>query len=377
MKALNQNPSELVNDTTEIANWKRSLDFLWLEITPKCNLNCIHCYADSTPFNPLESKMTFQNWVSVMKESFELGCRKIQFIGGEPTIHPEFLNFVKIAKKIGYEFIEVYTNGTVLSDDMFSIFQEHDVNIAFSFYSSNADTHDKITLGKGSYLKTDKNIRKALQLGLKIRVGVIEMEENENQTSNTVNYLKSLGIKNIRIDGKREIGRGRENGKDTNPMSQLCGACWKGKLAVDASGNIFPCVFSRANIIGSVEEGLINILKKESLKQFREDVFQLNHNHNSCSPPDCGPSSECTPQGDCSPSNEYRPPAELKKEILNCHPGEGTDCNPDFTCNPDTGDCAPDHKPGVLVLATTCGPNDCSPGSECVPQGDCSPSSGY
>ncbi|WP_428093131.1 radical SAM protein [Candidatus Pollutiaquabacter sp.] len=95
MKTLNQNQS----GTPTIASWKRSLDFLWLEITPKCNLTCVHRYADSTPFNPLESKMTFQDWVNVMKESYELGCRKIQFIGGEPTIHPEFLNLVKIAKK--------------------------------------------------------------------------------------------------------------------------------------------------------------------------------------------------------------------------------------------------------------------------------------
>ncbi|MBK7911089.1 SPASM domain-containing protein [Candidatus Pollutiaquabacter sp.] len=253
---------------------------------------------------------------------------------------------------------------------MFSTFTELNVNLAFSFYSSNPDTHDKITLRKGSYLKTDRSIKKALQLRLTIRGGIIEMEENVNQSLETINYLKSLGIKNINVDKKREIGRGRENGKDTNPMSQLCGACWNGKLAVDANGNVFPCVFSRLNIVGSVNEGLINILQKETLKQFREEVYKINHN-NSCSPPDCGPSSECTPQGDCSPSNEYKPLINN----LNCSPESGKDCNPDYACNPDTGECGPDHHPAKVLVLNTCGPNDCSPGSECVPQGDCSPSS--
>jgi MoaA/NifB/PqqE/SkfB family radical SAM enzyme len=33
------------------------LHFLWLEITQKCNLSCVHCYADSTPHQPLFGAM--------------------------------------------------------------------------------------------------------------------------------------------------------------------------------------------------------------------------------------------------------------------------------------------------------------------------------
>jgi len=27
----------------------QGLDFLWLELTSRCNLRCIHCYAESSP----------------------------------------------------------------------------------------------------------------------------------------------------------------------------------------------------------------------------------------------------------------------------------------------------------------------------------------
>src|SRR5690606_8329085 len=101
------------------AQWLKCLNFLWLEITPKCNLNCVHCYAESTPFNPLESKMKYNDWCDVLNEAYNLGCRQMQFIGGEPTIHPDLIKMIEIAKTIGYEFIEVYTSGISINESMF------------------------------------------------------------------------------------------------------------------------------------------------------------------------------------------------------------------------------------------------------------------
>ncbi|HEX2341721.1 MAG TPA: radical SAM protein, partial [Vicinamibacterales bacterium] len=65
------------------------LSFLWLEITQRCNLACVHCYADSSPHLPLTERMTFSDWCRVMDEARTMGCRRLQFIGGEPTIHPD------------------------------------------------------------------------------------------------------------------------------------------------------------------------------------------------------------------------------------------------------------------------------------------------
>ena len=65
------------------------LSFLWLEITGKCNLTCTHCYADSGPAGTLQGAMTLEDWTGVIHQASALGCRQLQFIGGEPTLHPD------------------------------------------------------------------------------------------------------------------------------------------------------------------------------------------------------------------------------------------------------------------------------------------------
>src|SRR5215475_12921484 len=62
---------------------------IWAELTGKCQLACIHCYADSGPSGS-HGKMTAQDWMKVIDDAKSLGAGMVQFIGGEPTMHPQF-----------------------------------------------------------------------------------------------------------------------------------------------------------------------------------------------------------------------------------------------------------------------------------------------
>src|SRR6516165_7403770 len=104
---------------------RNDLSFLWLEITAKCNLFCTHCYADSGPQGELYGDMTYSDWTRVLNEAAELGCRSVQFIGGEPTMHPRLEDLVDQANHRGFEFIEVYTNVTRLGGKLLGCFQRN------------------------------------------------------------------------------------------------------------------------------------------------------------------------------------------------------------------------------------------------------------
>ena len=62
------------------------LRFLWLELTHKCNLACRHCYVSANSEQPLHDHMTMRHWRSVLAEAGFLGCKRVQFIGGEPRL---------------------------------------------------------------------------------------------------------------------------------------------------------------------------------------------------------------------------------------------------------------------------------------------------
>lgn len=38
-------------------------------------------------------------------------CTAVQFAGGEPTVHPDFIKIIKDAKNLGFAQIQVATNG--------------------------------------------------------------------------------------------------------------------------------------------------------------------------------------------------------------------------------------------------------------------------
>jgi radical SAM protein with 4Fe4S-binding SPASM domain len=53
-------------------------------------------------------------------------------------------------------------------------------------------------------------------------------------------------------------------------MDELCGSCWAGKLCITASGDAYPCVFSRFIKVGNVLTDTVgDLVNGEALRAFR------------------------------------------------------------------------------------------------------------
>ena len=289
-------------------SWDRALKFLWVEVTNRCDLECVHCYVDSGPTRPLRGTMTCQDYESVLAEAALLGCRRVQFLGGEPTLYPDLGRLVTHARTLNFTFVEVFTNGAGLTDAMCQFLKIHDVHLAFSVHGSSAEAHEKVTGRAGSYRRTLKRIRTAVDTGLSVRVGVNPIDDSQSDVQLTTDLLKSIGVSEIRFDRVRGVGRGQQLVDTTqDPMSELCGSCWQGQLAVDVNGDVYPCVFSRFHNIGNVRDGLDNLLRTPALRRFRREIRRLHDVPRSqrarCNPDDCNPycNPNCNPFEDCVP----------------------------------------------------------------------------
>jgi len=336
---------------------RQDLSFLWLEITAKCNLECIHCYADSGPRRSLFGEMSTEKWLTVLADASTLGCRQVQFIGGEPTLHPDLVRMLSFASERGYSFIEVFTNATHMDDRLLRTFVEHRTHIAVSFYSDDPETHDSITKRPGSFDRTVESLRSMISAGLPLRAGIIEMRENAGHAASARLFLESIGVRDVKVDFRRGVGRGATVLPSPEPMEALCGECWKGKLCVTSFGRIYPCVFSRFADLGSANDGIGSILGSDPLLDFRvalkkhcddreakeklrpsvlEDLTKDLRQETcrpTCSP--CNPDDfiECAPGG--SPCNPNCGP------LSKCGPFSAGPCNPEQGCDPTTRWCEP------------------------------------
>src|ERR1039458_5650440 len=133
-----------------------SLDFLWLELTNRCNLECVHCYADSSPQGK-HGTLSADRQAELLSDARSLGCERVQFIGGEPTLNRALPFLIAEADRLGFEFIEVSTNLVAVTDHLLECFQRHRVHVATSIYSHVPEIHDTVTARSGSWNSTARN----------------------------------------------------------------------------------------------------------------------------------------------------------------------------------------------------------------------------
>src|SRR5579871_580115 len=106
-------------------------------ITSSCNLDCPICYTINKNEGAYHmSADDLRKIVSHLKEDHgEIDI--INFTGGEPTMHPEFVQFMEISKSAGIHRITVSTNGIALakSEALVKRLGELDTRIVLSFDS--------------------------------------------------------------------------------------------------------------------------------------------------------------------------------------------------------------------------------------------------
>ena len=292
--------------TLSYASGPVGLDYVWLELTKSCNLFCAHCYEEAGTNHPHPSPLpsreresiSLKQWKDILAECARLGAKKVQFTGGEPTLYPGLMELIEFARSCRYRDIEVFTNATRLEDSLLQQWALSGVRVALSFYSCDPKTHDTITGRTGSFLQTVQGIRAILAHNIPVRVAIVLMKDNLPHLTDTVEFLKGLGLKDKEIewDYVRPTGRGEAEaalmGRDVStevtpfkPTSSLeegqgaCdkrfarGTCWNGKIAISSEGDVYPCIFARQMSVGKFPEmSLEEIIQGQALQR----LWQIN-----------------------------------------------------------------------------------------------------
>ena len=102
-----------------------------IEVNSACNMNCPLCFSTAGP----GFSLTLEE-VEGMLDDFvrtEGTPEVVQFSGGEPTIHPHIIDFVKAAQARGIRFVMINTNGRRIARDDNFVEQLAEVRPAFYF----------------------------------------------------------------------------------------------------------------------------------------------------------------------------------------------------------------------------------------------------
>lgn len=327
------------------------LDFLWLELTNRCNLRCVHCYSESHPGGGERDLLTTEAYEDLMGQAYELGCRRLQFIGGEPQLHPDLLRLLTRAKETGFEFVEVFSNLTRLPEDTLRFAAEAGIRFATSVYSDDPAVHNAITTVGSSHARTIGNLERLVAAGVGTRAAVIRIDQAPEAVERTKRFLHGLGVPSVRDAEVRAFGRGQALLDRPAELDGLCGHCWDGKLCVAPDGDAFACVMARRWPVGNVlQASLAEIVGGPSLAALRRTI------HDSVWAPRASSGGGPGPHDD---------PGE---------PGQGDDGTPEPA--PDQGPAGP-GGPGGPYGDDPGRPRDCEPSIlPCEPDGPLEPTGG-
>ena len=113
--------------------------------------------------------------------------------GGEPTLNPRLLDYVRFAKAEGASQVELQTNAIKLGDlDFCRQLIDAGVDQLFiSLHGSKPDISDRVTEAPGTFDKTVRGIDRALELGLGTRLNFVFCETNYRDFPDYVRFVSA------------------------------------------------------------------------------------------------------------------------------------------------------------------------------------------
>jgi radical SAM protein with 4Fe4S-binding SPASM domain len=202
---MNMGKRDKISGKTKILDtiFRSGLEFpktVTLAITNNCNLNCHHCLPGSSfhgkgPVPPKEISRLITGFIL-------LGVEEICLTGGEPLMHPDWLEILSDAcSRQGLKRVRLQTNGILLTGidiEALGSMDSERLILQVSLEGSKAKTNDRVR-GSGSFEKIMGRLKllAGAGLGRQVVVAFTEMHHNFSELPALLELLDQLGIKGL------------------------------------------------------------------------------------------------------------------------------------------------------------------------------------
>ncbi|HUV76667.1 MAG TPA: 12,18-didecarboxysiroheme deacetylase [Desulfobacterales bacterium] len=177
-------------------------------ITRRCNLKCVHCYAHAKNI-PFDNELSTTEGKNLIDDLAEFGVPVILFSGGEPLVRKDLPELADYAVKKGMRAV-ISTNGTLITPQTARTLK----NIGLSYVGISLDgmeeINDRFRGVKGAFRSALEGIENCKKAGIKVGLRFTINKSNAGQISEIFNLLEEMDIPRACFYHLVYAGRGSE-----------------------------------------------------------------------------------------------------------------------------------------------------------------------
>ena len=183
-------------------------------LTNKCNFRCPYCRGLSGDANTVLSRNEIMQGLGWWIED---GLKNVRFSGGEPLLHKDLVDAVRLCADNGVKRIAVSSNGS-LPTKKYDILLDAGVNdFSISLDACCSADGDIMAGVAGKWTKVIENI-KYLSTKTYVSVGIVVTNNNIEHVCDTILFAHMLGVTDIRVIPATQFTR--QNTKSLEGISE-------------------------------------------------------------------------------------------------------------------------------------------------------------
>lgn len=160
--------------------------------TRRCNLNCVHCYAQSSNQN-FPNELTTEEAKAFIKDLADFGAPVLLFSGGEPLLRHDLVELAKFASDRGIRCV-ISTNGTLITSDAAQKLKTAGLSYVGVSIDGMSETNDQFRGAKGAFELARAGIRNSMKAGIKTGLRFTVTTYNYKDAPAIFDFIASEGI---------------------------------------------------------------------------------------------------------------------------------------------------------------------------------------
>lgn len=200
-----------IEEHEQAAHQKRN----WVRLTYDCNDHCVFCLDAHAHNGTNRDRNEIKEQIL---DGRRKGAQRLILSGGEPTIHPNYVDFIRLGAMAGYEKIQTVTNGRMFAYREFltRCLDAGLGEITFSIHGPNAKIHDALVGTKGAFEQEVKGLKYALEDGRPIiNIDVCVNRGNVKQLPALLKKFTDMGVLEYDLLHVIPFGNAYTEGKET------------------------------------------------------------------------------------------------------------------------------------------------------------------